>query len=361
MRYKDILIRAYKNILNNKARNLLLLISISLSITSLIIMLSIGYALEKEFKAQYSTKNDPLNISLFVKGANDLNKIKELLDNNKSKVIHFKYYNRLYSDKDVKINNKISSLSIYSSEGMDKPEINKKYYKQFGFSPLTISSEDGTETISPVNLNEKLEGNLPVIIIPHSTAKGLSLLKVRDIILQIKCSDEPAGESILASLKSLGYNPGGGAGGYKKLSDIFKIVRYILTGIGAIAILISLITISNTLAASVEERLKEIEIMKILGGSEKSLSGIFVGEFIILGAASSVLGIILSLSISMILNYLYLSLNISELFNIYKISLVDFKALSLGMLISLTLIISTVFFMINNLMKKSYLQVLKEE
>lgn len=357
----DILFRAKNNILRNKARNLLLLISMSLGIASLMIMIFVGSSFESEIMSQYKKKNDLLTSAFYLKNDNDIREVEKLVSAREDKVKELKYYHILCSDNNITIDGKETEIRIYSDSKIEETEINKKYYELYGLSPVIISNEDKSkapEKIKVLNINEELENNIPWVIIPERIKESITGLKVRDIIVQIKCNNEKASEEIRTEFKKLGYNI---IGDYSILSKKIEFFKYSLVVIGLVALIISLITISNTIAVAMEERGKEIEILKILGAKNQTLVSIFIAEFFSVGVVSAAFGTILSLIISFILNVIYKAMGISELFNIYRISRVSPINIFIGIFISLFIIFITVFIVLKSDIKKSYLEVLKEE
>lgn len=71
------------------------------------------------------------------------------------------------------------------------------------------------------------------------------------------------------------------------------ILNAALGAIGAIALLVAGLGITNTMVMSILERKREIGIMKAIGGSEQQIRMIFFVEASVIGVIGAVLGLIL--------------------------------------------------------------------
>jgi putative ABC transport system permease protein len=76
----------------------------------------------------------------------------------------------------------------------------------------------------------------------------------------------------------------------------------ILAGFGLITLLVSLLSMFNTLTISLMERTKEVALMKIMGMRKINVRGIFLTESIILGISGGVVGILFGLICSEAVN-----------------------------------------------------------
>lgn len=81
-----------------------------------------------------------------------------------------------------------------------------------------------------------------------------------------------------------------------------RIIQLLLGGIGAIALVVAIIGISNTMTTSVYDRVNEIGILKVVGCDTDELRAMFLFEAGVLGMAGGVLGVLLSFAIKGIIN-----------------------------------------------------------
>lgn len=87
----------------------------------------------------------------------------------------------------------------------------------------------------------------------------------------------------------------------------FKVVQYVLGGIGSVALFVAAIGIANTMLMSIQERIKEIGVMKVIGAQVSDIRALFLTESSMISLFGGILGIIFSYLISSALNGLYQS------------------------------------------------------
>jgi len=92
------------------------------------------------------------------------------------------------------------------------------------------------------------------------------------------------------------------------ITTIINAITYVLIAFVAVSLIVSSIMIGVITLISVQERTKEIGILRAIGASKKNVSGMFNAETVIIGFTSGALGVIvtylLCIPINMILNFL---------------------------------------------------------
>lgn len=92
-------------------------------------------------------------------------------------------------------------------------------------------------------------------------------------------------------------------------NEILTTVQILLVGIAAISLLVGAIGILNTMYTAVLERRREIGIMKAIGAQNKDVLYIFLVESGLLGLTGGVIGLLLGIGISKLVQFIaYLSL-----------------------------------------------------
>lgn len=86
------------------------------------------------------------------------------------------------------------------------------------------------------------------------------------------------------------------------VTTIINSISYVLISFVAISLVVSSIMIGVITLISVQERTKEIGILRALGASKKNVSGMFVVETVIIGFISGVLGVTLSWLLTLPIN-----------------------------------------------------------
>ena len=92
------------------------------------------------------------------------------------------------------------------------------------------------------------------------------------------------------------------------VTSIINAITYVLIAFVAISLIVSSIMIGVITLISVQERTKEIGILRAIGASKKNVSRMFNAETVIIGFSSGVLGVgityLLCLPINLILHHL---------------------------------------------------------
>lgn len=82
------------------------------------------------------------------------------------------------------------------------------------------------------------------------------------------------------------------------LLSVLSMIKYALAGIGAISLVVGGIGIANVMMLTVKERIKEIGVMKALGATMRDIRMQYLLEAGVLGAVSSIIGIVIGVIVS---------------------------------------------------------------
>lgn len=121
-----------------------------------------------------------------------------------------------------------------------------------------------------------------------------------NLVLTINSSQQV--EDAVEYFRNMGYVVSSNAEWLEENNNIFSIVQLVLGGIGAVALLVAAIGITNTITMSIYERRKEIGVMKVLGCDIENIGAMFVTEAGFIGFIGGIIGIILSYLISAAVN-----------------------------------------------------------
>ena len=123
----------------------------------------------------------------------------------------------------------------------------------------------------------------------------------------VKCKDVKAVQKVMDTLKDdLGFNeynlwnPTSWVNEMKKMSESLQLL---LAGVGAVALFVAAIGITNTMIMSIYERTREIGIMKVIGAAIKDIRKLFLVEAAMIGLLGGVVGVILSYAGSYAVNH----------------------------------------------------------
>ncbi|HHT98000.1 MAG TPA: ABC transporter permease [Clostridiales bacterium] len=131
--------------------------------------------------------------------------------------------------------------------------------------------------------------------------KAISSLEKYDQI-KINVNSVSNVTKVQEQIKELGYQSSSLAMYLKPMQEASKMLQMVLGSVGAVAMLVSAISIANTMIMSIYERTKEIGIMKVLGCVIKDIKKLFLFEAAMIGFLGGIVGITLSYLASWLIN-----------------------------------------------------------
>ncbi|MDE6847581.1 MAG: ABC transporter permease [Lachnospiraceae bacterium] len=105
-------------------------------------------------------------------------------------------------------------------------------------------------------------------------------------------------------LTDLGYEAYSNAEWVESNQKSMAAIQAVLGGIGAVSLFVAAIGITNTMMMSIYERTKEIGVMKVLGCDLRNIRSLFLLEAGFIGFIGGIIGLILSFTLSVIINKL---------------------------------------------------------
>ncbi len=105
-------------------------------------------------------------------------------------------------------------------------------------------------------------------------------------------------DTIVKRLQDMGYQAESNKEFVDEIQREIKIIQILLGGIGAIALVVAIIGIGNTMTTSVYDRINEIGVLKVLGCDPDELLELFLLESGILGGIGGIVGLICSFVIA---------------------------------------------------------------
>ncbi|MCM1123260.1 MAG: ABC transporter permease [Eubacterium sp.] len=105
-------------------------------------------------------------------------------------------------------------------------------------------------------------------------------------------------------LTDLGYEAYSNAEWVESNQKTMATIQMVLGGIGAVSLFVAAIGITNTMMMSIYERTKEIGVMKVLGCDLRNIRSLFLMEAGFIGLIGGIIGLILSFTISTVMNKL---------------------------------------------------------
>ena len=118
----------------------------------------------------------------------------------------------------------------------------------------------------------------------------------------VRTKDVSETRRISKLLREQGFNAYSIADNLDGIEETARRFQAILGGIGAITLLVAAIGITNTMVMSIYERTREIAIMKVVGASFFDIRWLFLTESSLIGGIGGAFGIVLSFTLSAVLN-----------------------------------------------------------
>ena len=153
-------------------------------------------------------------------------------------------------------------------------------------------------------LREYLKKEFKGRVIPGqpSTKSGKPYSRFVYSSAKVQADDMEQVEQLSTTIRSMGYNVETNAEYIDSMKKQFAMVQAVLGGIGAVSLLVAAIGIANTMMMSIYERTKEIGVMKVIGCGLKNIRQLFLMEAAFIGLAGGVIGNLLSLVMSAVVN-----------------------------------------------------------
>ncbi len=152
------------------------------------------------------------------------------------------------------------------------------------------------------------------VLVPTETVAGLDRVSFSNPLelMNILSSDPDQGwkqalvvvehdsslNRVSETIEDMGFEVFSFAGRFDEIKRNFAIFDLMMSAVGFIAVIVSLMGIVNTMVMSVTERKREIGILKSLGGEESQIRLLFLVESGVIGLIGSVFGLILGWAVS---------------------------------------------------------------
>ncbi len=136
---------------------------------------------------------------------------------------------------------------------------------------------------------------------PSDKKKAIKALKEYETI-QLNVDNVKNVSKVEQKIKEMGYQTESLNSYLAPLEQTSNMMQMVLGGVGAVAMLVSAISIANTMIMSIYERTKEIGVMKVLGCCITDIKKLFLFEAGMIGLIGGVIGIVLSYIASFCIN-----------------------------------------------------------
>lgn len=343
IRFSDMLPLAWSSLRRNRLRSLLTIGAISIGISLLVYLISLGFGLEQLTLG--SVQKSAALLSLTVESANkDLNPLNAAAlqkinkANGVAKVlprVTVKGAVILNSDAEDKIANSTTIVGVdpdylqitdatqllvgryYRPEDTQTMVVTTGFLRLFGLDtkkvPLVLftiqpdkSEYPAAQTLVDVLVSGVItDDDSPIVYLPRTaleTAVATNLPQYEHIKVTLANLDQI--DSVRTDLISRGFRVNAAVDTVEDIKRAFNWIRGILAALGLIAIVIATIGMFNTLTISLLERTKEIGIMKALGVRNRDVSRLFLTEAMLIGILGGLAGVGVALALQQLTLFL---------------------------------------------------------
>jgi len=342
---RDKFLMAYRSIRERRSRSILTVLGIAVGIAAIVSLMSVGYGLEEAITGELTTFADLISVmpgqisgtTYVEKGGFTDRDIKDLQRIGGIKDITAMTYGAV----EVEYRNERMPIFIL---GGDTKELESFYVEPVGlkegrwlrendYKACVIGDRVANEFFDEViHVNDKLVLNGDKFIVIGVFEKAstlyatdvdphifLTLRAAKDILqtdevkyIMVRVYDIDEAEAIAEEIQDT-INDNHGVDDFasaltmgsalEQIGTVFNIIRGVLVGIAAIALVVASIGIMNTMLMSVMERTHEIGVMKAIGAKSRDVLSLFLLESSIVslvgGVVGCVFGVILARVISL--------------------------------------------------------------
>lgn len=345
---------AISSLLGKKRRTILTVFSIAIGVAAIVVLLSIGYGLERLVQQQ-TVGLDALKIidvdaenSAIIKLDNEtLNKIKALPEVNdiipqinsagklkfagsvldvtvfliSKNYDEYSYQDVLWGDTfdDDSSSNSNILLNDIAANLLGIKSEKEIVGQQIGLEMILPSVvEANTEgdlqnlridkpelLVNGVVIDRKMEGsNVPIAYVPLEEVPEISG-DVNYSKLKVLLSDADELEDVREKIEGMGLTTTSAADTVVQIESVFVTFRIVLMIVGIVGITIAVLGMFNTLTISLMERMREIGIMKALGMKGKDILHLFFAESILISLLGAMVGVASSFGIGELIELVF--------------------------------------------------------
>jgi len=339
MRGQDIFelsIRAFKT---RPTRTALTILGMGVGFAAVVVLVGFGYGLQQIMLEKIIFGEALLSLNVSNPASKIVTLTPEKIDElskleNVEKVSPLASFSAIISYKDISTNVSLSGVNAdyFSLAGMketegelfreketDKVVLSTTVLKLFGAESSEILGKEvkfrvlvpkpGSEEFQEMPLNKTyfvkgiIENPLPVVFIHLSELTSQFSFpyyeSVRVKVTQNKFLDQAQNEVI-----KMGFTVTALSKTVEQANKVFGAIQVTLGFFGTIALVVSAIGMFNTMTVTLLERTNEIGIMRTIGGSQRDIMMMFLGESTLMGFCGGVVGILMGISIGKLINFI---------------------------------------------------------
>ena len=141
-----------------------------------------------------------------------------------------------------------------------------------------------------------------LVISPLSDLESMGVVRYSNGKVLVRNEEQLA--AVRQKIESLGFITLSIVDTLAQVNRLFRLMRFLLGIFGAIALVVAILGMFNTLTVSLLERTREIAVMKTLGTTDRDVVRLFLAESVIIGFCGGILGIFLGQQIGGFINFI---------------------------------------------------------
>jgi putative ABC transport system ATP-binding protein len=361
---------SFRNLFFKKFRTVITILGVALGTGFVVLLLSLGYGVEKLVVDRIAEAQDLNQIDVFPKVGSQL----VLDDNLVEKIVSLSGVDKVYNIKNFpgRIDYSGSTIDVvaygveygylesapvekiageYFTSDSDLADvvINKEYLNLLGLDEDVVGNDLSLNIIQSIP-NEDFEKQsmlIRIVGVVEDDSSPVIYLQMQAVELYtlpnysqstVVINKGASLDTVRKQIESLGLETFSVMDTINQVENLFAFLRYGLLIFGVMAFTISFLGMINTLMVSLLERTREVGLMKIIGMKRNEIRFVFITESMLIGFLGGVIGILLGILggyiVSVIVYLLSVSRGIDFLmisyFPLYLIILVVFCTTVLG-------------------------------
>ena len=318
---------SFKNLFFKKFRTIVTIVGVGLGTGFVVLLLSLGYGVEKIVVDQISAAQDLNQVDVFPKVGSQL-LLNDLLV---EKIQSITGIDEIYKTKNFpgRVDYEGSTLDVvvygveygyleqspfaleagaYLSEDDESYEamINKEYLNVLGLKEDIVGDEFNLNVIQSQPSEDTEPQNITIRVIgilddDASPVVYLNMDAISEYVSEdysqatIVVNPEASLDYVRKQIESLGLETFSVMDTIDEVESLFQYLRYALLLFGTMAFGIAFLGMINTLMVSLLERTREVGLMKIIGMKRNEIRSVFITESMLIGFLGGIIGLIIGL------------------------------------------------------------------
>lgn len=158
--------------------------------------------------------------------------------------------------------------------------------KELAGKDESVTAEDQTYTIKGIVRDDMT----PKIYSAMDTVKKIGVVNYSSA--RVRVGDKGSVSAVRSFIENMGFKTEYIGDTVTQINDVFRVFKSILGSFGAIALVVAIIGMFNTLTISLIERMRELALMKVLGIKPSALVKLVLAEALLVGFFGAIAGVL---------------------------------------------------------------------